>query len=94
MWGQPRDPLSWGQPPDPVELLRRADAVFRSAVPAATATFTAYGIAYRARFEYPGRVLVYVRGTGELVVRSRWGQPTKPERRRARTGKAAGPGLR
>lgn len=86
MWGQPNDPLRADLPPDPVELLRRADAVLRSAQPATTTTFTAYGTSYRARWEYPGRVLVYVRGTGALIVRSRPGQPTKPEReRRART---------
>ncbi|MBX3601183.1 MAG: hypothetical protein KF863_11195 [Rubrivivax sp.] len=75
-----------GERPDAATLLQLADAVLRSAAPAWTTTFHHYGTAYRVRFEYPGRVLVYVRATGEPVARSRLGQPTKPEReRRART---------
>lgn len=62
----------------PADLLRQADRVLRAMAPAWSAHFRADGISYRARFDYPGRVSVFDRNTGELVARSRPGQPTKP----------------
>jgi len=61
----------------PGELLRQADRVMRMAQPAFTATFHANGMAYRARWDYPGRLSVCDRNTGELVARSRLGRPTE-----------------
>lgn len=61
----------------PADLLRQADSVLRSAAPTWTASFHADGFAYRARFAYPGILSVFTRNTGELVARSRPGQPTK-----------------
>ncbi len=45
--------------------------------PAASTHMWAHGVAYRVRFDYPGRVSVIDRNTGELVARSRLGRPTK-----------------
>src|SRR3990167_4312504 len=62
---------------DPAALLRQADAVLRGMLPAWSAHFWAGGVAYRARFDYPGRVSVLDRNTGELIARSRPGRPTE-----------------
>lgn len=48
-------------------------------LPAWSTHFSREGWSYRARFDYPGVVSVYDRNTGELLVRSRPGHPTKPE---------------
>jgi len=61
----------------PAELLRLADRVLRAMAPAWSTAFHSDGIAYRARFDYPGVVSVLDRNTGELVARFRPGQPTK-----------------
>lgn len=57
-------------------MLARADAVMRSAQPAFTTTFHCDGLAYRARFAYPGRLFVYDRYSGELIAKSRVGRPS------------------
>ena len=68
---------------DRAALLRQADAVLRAMRPAWSAHFWAGGVSYRARFDYPGWVTVLDRNTGEVIARSRVGQPTvlasKPE---------------
>ena len=68
--------------PAPAELLRQADAHLRSLQPAMQARFHHWGRMYRARFEYPGRVLVYCGATGGLLARSAPGRPTKPAKLR------------
>lgn len=50
--------------------------MMRAAQPAFTTSFHFEGLAYRARFVYPGRLLVYDRHTGELVAKSRAGRPS------------------
>ena len=60
---------------DPADVLRQADAVMRAMQPAFTASFSRNGITYRARFEYPGVLLVYCRNSGELIARSAPGKP-------------------
>ena len=62
---------------DPAALLRQADAVLRAMLPAWSAHFWAGGASYRARFDYPGRVTVLDRNTGEVIARSRVGRPTE-----------------
>ena len=63
--------------PAPAELLRQADAHLRSLQPAMQARLHLWGGMYRARFEYPGRVLVYCGANGALLARSAPGRPTK-----------------
>lgn len=70
---------------DPAALLRQADAVMRAMQPAFTTSFCRDGIAYRARFEYPGVLLVFARSCGTLVAKSRTGRPH--ELARPRRGK-------
>jgi hypothetical protein len=65
--------------PPAAELLRCADMAMRSAAPCWTVVFWVDGRGYRARFEYPGRLSVYVKATGELLARSKPGRPTAPE---------------
>lgn len=60
---------------DPAAVLRQADAVMRAMQPAFTAAFYRDGITYRARFEYPGVLLVFDRSCGALVAKSRAGRP-------------------
>jgi len=64
---------------DPPALLRQAAAVMQAMQPAASAQFYAGGTSYRARFDWPGRVRVFDRNTGELIVQSLPGQPTTPD---------------
>lgn len=73
-----RRPLP-ARPPyeDPAALLRQADAVLRAMQPASSTAFHVFGIAYRARWDYPGVVRVFDRNTGELIATSRPGQPTR-----------------
>lgn len=66
----------------PAELLRQADAVMRQAQPGQSASFHRDGVAYRVRWVYPGRLVVSLRNEGIVIVQSRPGQPTKPERQR------------
>ena len=61
----------------PAELLRQADRVLQAMQPAFSVHFYCHGIGYRARWDYPGRVSVFDRHTGELIARSRFGQPAK-----------------
>ena len=61
----------------PAELLRQADRVLLTMAPDWSADFNSDGIGYRARFDYPGVVSVHDRNTGEVIARSRPGQPTK-----------------
>lgn len=68
----------WPPAPRPAELLRLADAHLRSLQPAMRASFHHDGRLYRARFDYPGRVLVFDGCTGELLARSQPGRPTEP----------------
>lgn len=62
----------------PAELLRLADAHLRSLQPAQRASFHHWGRLYRARFDYPGLVLVFDGASGALLARSRPGRPTTP----------------
>ncbi|MFZ2648561.1 MAG: hypothetical protein WA210_00515 [Burkholderiaceae bacterium] len=62
---------------EPADLLRQADRVLRAMQPAFSVHFAAWGYSYRARFDYPGRVSVFDRNTGELIARSRPGHPSK-----------------
>ncbi|MEI2678413.1 MAG: hypothetical protein V9G29_11480 [Burkholderiaceae bacterium] len=62
---------------NPAQLLRQADRVLRAMQPATSTHFSADGISYRARFDYPGYVSVFDRNTGELVAQSLPGNPTK-----------------
>ena len=62
---------------EPAELLRQADRVLRAMQPAFSVHFAARGVSYRARFDYPGRVSVFDRNTGELLARSRPGHPAE-----------------
>lgn len=66
----------------PAELLRHADAVMRQAQPGQSASFRREGVAYRVRWVYPGRLVVSLRNEGIVIVQSRLGHPTKPERPR------------
>lgn len=66
----------------PADLLRQADAVMRQAQPGQTASFHRHGVAYRVRWVYPGRLVVSLRNEGIVIVQSRLGHPTKPERTR------------
>ena len=65
-------------------LLLQAHAVLLAMQPAFSAHFHCQGFAFRARFDYPGRVSVYERNTGELIVRSRPGRPTEVAKSTAR----------
>lgn len=65
--------------PLPGELLRCADVAMRGAAPCWTVVFWIDGRGYRARFEYPGRLSVHTRATGELLARSKPGRPTVPQ---------------
>ena len=67
---------------DPAAVLRQADAVMTAMQPAFTAHFHRNGVAYRARFDYPGVLLVYCRNTGELIAKSRRGRPCELAARR------------
>lgn len=62
---------------DPADLLRQADKVLRAMQPATSTAFHANGIAYRARWDYPGVIRVFDRNTGELIAGSRPGQPNR-----------------
>lgn len=66
----------------PAELLRLADAHLRSLQPAQRAHFHHWGRAYRVRWDYPGRVLVFDAASGVLVARSQPGRPTQPAKLR------------
>jgi hypothetical protein len=70
---------------DPATLLRLASQVLQSRMPTWQARFTHEGMAYRARFEFPGVVSVADDNTGALLARSRPGMPTEMDR-------MAGPG--
>lgn len=62
----------------PAALLAAADLHFRSLQPAQRAHFQLDGRAYRARFEYPGVVLVFDGASGAQLARSMPGSPTVP----------------
>lgn len=68
---------------EPAAVLRQAAAVMKAMQPALTVHFHRYGVAYRARFEFPGVLLVYCRNTGELIAKSRRGRPCELATRRA-----------
>lgn len=78
--------MSWRQNPyiRAGELLQQAHAVLSAMQPAFSARFHCQGVAFLARFDYPGRVSVYERNTGELIVRSRPGRPTEVAKSTAR----------
>ena len=61
----------------------------KSLQPAMQASFHVAGWPYRARWDYPGILIVYCRATGVLLARSRRGQPTKPAAKR-KAGNAPG----
>ena len=61
-----------------VEVLVEADRFLRLRQPAMRVHFRWLGNRCQARFEYPGRVLVYWVATGELLACSRLGRPTTP----------------
>jgi hypothetical protein len=62
---------------NPAAVLLRADAVMRAMQPAFSCYFHEAGIAYRARFEYPGVLSVYDRHSGDLVAVSEPGHPRR-----------------
>lgn len=64
---------------NPAELLRTAARVLQTMQPAFSTHVWAHGIQYRVRWDYPGRVSVFDRNTGELIVRSKPGRPTVPD---------------
>ena len=66
-----------GRRTDPSALLRLASQVLQSRMPTWQARFTHEGMAYRARFEFPGVVSVADDNTGALLARSRPGRPTE-----------------
>ncbi len=59
-------------------LLVEADWHMRRRQPAMKARFHWRGVRFQARFDYPGRLCVFLNETGELVARSRLGSPTTP----------------
>jgi len=62
----------------PAALLRQADRVLCAMRPAFSVALYSDGIGYRASFDYRRRVLsVFDRNTGELVARSRPGDPAR-----------------
>lgn len=69
---------------DPAALLRQADAVMRAMQPAFTTSFCRDGVTYRARFAYPGVLLVFDRACGLLVAKSRTGRPRELAKSRSR----------
>lgn len=70
----------------PEALLLQAHSVLSAMQPAFSVHFHSHGVAFRARFDYPGRVSVYEKNTGELIVRSRPGRPTEVAKSAARRG--------
>ncbi len=73
------------QRPPPAALLRLAAQVLESRMPAWNARFLHEGMPYRARFAFPGVVIVTDDNTGAVLARSRPGMPTEMDR-------MAGPG--
>ena len=65
-------------PCSPAELLQAADRIMKSLQPAMQTSFYCAGWPCRARWDYPGILSVYDRASGQLLARSRRGQPTKP----------------
>jgi PQQ enzyme repeat len=61
-------------------MLAHADKVIRSRWLALQAHYVCQGWRLRARFDYPGRLSVFDANTGELMVESRNGHPTRPRR--------------
>lgn len=66
-------------PLDRLMILRTAAAVLESRQPVWTACFRVAGIAYRARWSWPGVVAVSDDNTGETLARSLPGKPTEPD---------------
>lgn len=60
-------------------LLRQAAEVLHSRMPTWNERFNRDGIAYRARFEWPGIVTVSADNTGEVFARSVPGRPGEPD---------------
>lgn len=88
----PAFPRGVSMPPDlfePAELLRLADAHLRSLQPARQTSFHHRGRLFRARFDYPGLVLVFDGATGALHAKSLPGRPTKPAKLGGRPDAAA-----
>lgn len=61
------------------DLLRTAASVLQSRMPTWQARFMVYGHPFRARFEWPGVVVVTDDNTGEVLARSVCGKPTTPD---------------
>lgn len=62
---------------DRSRILRTAAAVLESRQPAWTACFRLDGVAYRARWSWPGVVAVSDDNTGETLARSLPGRPAE-----------------
>lgn len=61
------------------ELLAIGAGVLQSRMPGWQARFLVEGLAFRARFEWPGVVTVADDNTGERLARSLPGRPTEPD---------------
>lgn len=68
-----------GRPLDRPDLLRTGAAVLQARMPAWNVAFRLVGIAYRARWDWPGVVTVADDNTGEVLARSIPGKPTEPD---------------
>jgi hypothetical protein len=64
---------------DRLALLRMGANVLQSRMPTWQARFSCDGVAFRARFEWPGVVTVADDNTGETLARSMPGRPTEPD---------------
>lgn len=70
----------YGRPPlDCLKALRTAAAVLESRQPAFSACFGFDGARCRARWEWPGVVVVVADNTGAELARSLPGRPTEPD---------------
>jgi hypothetical protein len=68
-----------GRPIDRLKALCTAAAVLESRQPTWTAYFRLDGAAFRARWAWPGVVVVCDDNTGEVLARSLPGKPTEPD---------------
>lgn len=76
-WNASRTPV-YRSVLDAEDLLQAADRFLLASQPAFFVEFGAPDGGYLARWDYPGRVSVFDRMSGELLAVSRPGQPTKP----------------